>query len=183
MKEKNKYYQLFLTFFKIGAFTFGGGYAMIPLIEKEICHKQHWMEEKDILDITAISESTPGSIAVNAATFVGNKVAGFWGALFATFGVVLPSFVIIYAISYILRQFEEFPAVQYAFIGVRACVLALVIQACVSMYRQCEKTIFSFVLMIVSFIVVTVFDISVLYVILACAIAGIVYIFWKGEKA
>lgn len=181
--KKKVYYQLFLTFFKIGAFTFGGGYAMIPLIEKEICHKKHWMEEKDILDITAISESTPGSIAVNAATFVGNKVGGFFGALFATIGVVLPSFVIIYLISFILRQFEEFPAVQYAFIGVRACVLALIIQACASMYRQCEKTMFSFILMILSFLAVTVFDVSVLYVILVCAAAGIIYIFRKGENA
>ena len=99
---KNKFKNaliLFVTFLKIGAFTFGGGYAMIPIIEKEICDKHKWLKGEEILDIFAIAESTPGPIAINSATFVGYKVAGFFGAFCATFGVVLPSFVISIAIS------------------------------------------------------------------------------------
>ena len=93
---------LFLTFLKIGAFTFGGGYAMIPLIQKEVVERRKWMTDGDILDIIAIAESTPGPIAINAATFVGYKTAGFWGAVCCTTGVVLPSFLMIAAISLVL---------------------------------------------------------------------------------
>ena len=99
---------LFATFFKIGLFTFGGGYAMIPLIEKEIVDKKKWITGDDILEIFAISESTPGPIAINSATFVGYKTAGFLGALFATLGVVLPSFTIIFILSFFLEKFKHF---------------------------------------------------------------------------
>ena len=124
--------KLFLKFLKIGAFTFGGGYAMIPLIRREIALREGWIEDKDILDILAVSESTPGPIAVNTATFVGYRVAGPLGAACATVGVVLPSFVIIFALSFVLRQFEDFPAVRYAFWGIRVAVVALVLSALVS---------------------------------------------------
>lgn len=99
--------KLFWKFLKIGAFTFGGGYAMIPLIRREIALHEHWLDEGEILDILAVSESTPGPIAVNTATFVGYRVAGKLGAAVSTFGVVLPSFVIIYLLSFVLRQFQE----------------------------------------------------------------------------
>lgn len=180
-KSREIYWQLFITFLKIGAFTFGGGYAMIPLIQEEIVHKHHWIEDKDILDITAIAESTPGPIAVNSATFVGNKIAGFWGAFFATLGVVLPSFFIIYCISFVLRQFESLAIVKYAFIGVRACVLALIIQACLSMYKQCEKNMLAYCLIVFSFVCVAVFNVNVLYVILIDALCGIGYMYMKGD--
>ena len=128
---------LFLTFLKIGAFTFGGGYAMIPLITREMVIRHKWIKESDILDIVAIAESTPGPIAVNSATFVGYKICGIKGAAAATIGVVLPSFIIIFAISFVLAQFEHLKLVQYAFNGVRAGVLALIIRALISMYKQC----------------------------------------------
>lgn len=181
--KENIYLKLFLTFLKIGAFTFGGGYAMIPMIQKEIVDKNHWIEDKDILDITAIAESTPGPIAVNSATFVGNKIAGFWGSFFATLGVVLPSFIIIYLISFVLKQFENLKIVQYAFTGVRAGVLVLIIQACYSMYQQCEKNLFAYILMIFSLFSVALFNTNVLYVILIDALLGIVYYFKKGEQS
>ena len=114
--------QVFLTFFKIGAFTFGGGYAMIPLIEKETVEKKKWITDDDVLEIITIAESTPGPIAINAATFVGYRVCGFWGALTATLGVVIPSFGIILAISILIKQFRDIKAVQYAFNGIRAGV-------------------------------------------------------------
>lgn len=168
-----KIFELFYIFFKIGAFTFGGGYAMIPVISKEIVTNKGWITDDDILDIVAIAESTPGPIAINTATFVGYKIAGFWGAAAATFGTVLPSFVIILAISFILDLFSALTAVKYAFFGIRAGVLALLIKALVTMYKKCPKGLFSYILMAISFIVVAVFDISVLYVIIFCALAGI----------
>ncbi len=166
--------QLFLTFFKIGLFTFGGGYAMIPLIREEIVRRKHWIADEDLLDITAIAESTPGPIAINSATFVGTKVAGFWGAAAATVGVVIPSFVIIYVISFILKQFENFAAVRYAFAGIRAGVLALILGAMISMYRQCPKSLLSYILMAASLIAVAFFNVSVLLVIAVCAAVGLV---------
>ena len=100
MNKLKLVFTLFLTFAKIGAFTFGGGYAMIPLIEKEVIEKKKWISEDILLEVIAIAESTPGPIAINSATFIGNRVAGFWGSFAATFGVVLPSFLIIFCLSF-----------------------------------------------------------------------------------
>ena len=176
------YLKLFITFLKIGAFTFGGGYAMIPLITREIVSRRHWITETDILDIIAIAESTPGPIAVNTATFVGYKIAGVGGAFFSTLGVVLPSFVIIYAISFILNIFEALKPVQYAFNGIRAGVLALLIKALVSMYKQCPKGLMSYILMGVSFVAAVYFDINVLIIILVCAVTGILSAAFAKKK-
>lgn len=172
--DKNIYIQLFLTFLKIGAFTFGGGYAMIPLITSEAVSKKKWIKESDILDIVAIAESTPGPIAINSATFVGYRVGGFMGALCSTLGVVLPSFLIIFAISFVLAQFENLKVVKYAFNGIRAGVLALIIRALISMYKQCPKNILSYIIMAAALIFTVVFGFNVLLVIIMCAVTGIV---------
>ena len=172
--KSGKVLKLFLTFLKIGAFTFGGGYAMIPVIQRETVEKHKWISDDDILDIIAIAESTPGPIAINSATFVGYRVAGFWGAVAATSGVVIPSFVIIYTLSYFLRQFKEIKAVQYAFAGIRAGVLSLLIKAVVSMGKKCPKNTFSYIIAALSFAAVIVFKVNVLFVTVACAISGIV---------
>lgn len=173
MKE-NKKLQLFLTFFKIGLFTFGGGYAMIPMIQQEIATKRHWIEEQDILDIIAIAESTPGPIAVNSATFVGYHVAGTFGAFCATCGVVLPSFLIILMISFVLPAFEANRFVQYAFFGIRAGVLALICNACISMYKQAPKKIVSYCIMIIAFACTIFFHWNAVYIILLCACIGLI---------
>ena len=169
---KRKYLDLFLTFLKIGAFTFGGGYAMIPLIQRETVDNHGWITNEDVLEIVAIAESTPGPVASNSATFVGHKIGGFFGAASATAGVILPSFVIIYVISFVLRQFEELKAVQYAFAGIRAGVLALIIQALVSMYRQYPKDQAAYLIMAGAFAAVALFGVNVLLVIVCCALAG-----------
>ena len=130
-QKKQRVWELLLVFLKIGAFTFGGGYAMIPLIQREMVDNKKWISEKDILDIVAISESTPGPIAVNAATFVGYHVAGVAGATAATVGVVLPAFCIIACLAAILPKLEQLRAVQYAFWGIRVGVLALLLRAAV----------------------------------------------------
>ena len=175
MKEKLKTcLTLFLTFLKIGAFTFGGGYAMIPIIEKEMVEKHKWIKSEDILDIFAIAESTPGPIAINSATFIGYKIGGVFGSFCATFGVVLPSFVIISIISLVLREFSDIKAVQYAFNGIRAGVLALIIKALVSMYKKAPKGLFSYILMGASFILAAFTDINVIFVIIGCGVAGLI---------
>lgn len=172
--KAKKIFQLFLVFLKIGAFTFGGGYAMIPIIQKEIVENKKWITDDDILEIIAIAESTPGPIAINSATFVGYRVAGFFGAMFSTLGVVLPSFVIILLISFVLREFQHIRAVQYAFNGIRAGVLALLIKALVSMYKKAPKGLISYIVMGASFIITAFFDINVLFVIIGCAVFGLV---------
>lgn len=179
MKKSKKLLILFTTFFKIGLFTFGGGYAMIPLIKREITEKHGWIGDEDILDIIALSESTPGPIAINMATFIGNRIGGFFGAALATLGVVLPSFIIIFAISAVLREFQQIEAVKFAFMGIRAGVLALLLKALVSMYKSCKKSLFAYIIMAAAFLTIAVvgqfFDISVLYVIIGCAVAGLIY--------
>ncbi len=173
-KEKSRVWELFLVFLKIGAFTFGGGYAMIPLIQREMADNKKWISEKDILDIVAISESTPGPIAVNAATFVGYHVAGVAGAAAATLGVVLPAFCIIACLATILPKLERLRAVQYAFWGIRVGVLALLLRALMTMYRQCKKTGFAVCVMLAAFACVAMLQMNTIVVLIGCAVAGIV---------
>ena len=181
-----KILNLFLVFLKIGAFTFGGGYAMIPIIQKEVVENKKWITDEDILNIVAIAESTPGPIAINSATFVGYKVAGFFGAVAATLGVVIPSFAIISIIAFFLSKFSEYKVVKYAFYGIRAGVLALVIKALINMYKKMSKTAFSYSVAFFAFISSVIFDIvniNIIYIILACAVIGIVFsLFDKGGK-
>ena len=174
---KNKYkklWKLFLAFFKIGAFTFGGGHAMIPLIQKEAVETHGWITEEDILEIVAIAESTPGPIAINAATFVGYRTCGVLGSVCATLGVILPSFVLIYAISFVLRQFQEIKEVQYAFQGIRAGVLALLCKALWGMYKKNTKNWAAYTVMAVSFLLTSLLENVVFPVLAGCAVFGLV---------
>lgn len=170
----SKQLELFISFFKIGLFTFGGGYAMIPLIQKEIAEQKKWITDDDILEIVAIAESTPGPIAVNAATFVGWRTAGFLGALCATIGVVLPSFVIISLIAFVLGEFQNVKAVRYAFFGIRAGVLALILRALVSMYKKSPKGTLSYMITILAFAASAVFDVNAIVIILLAGVTGLV---------
>jgi len=170
---RRRIFSLFWTFFKIGAFTFGGGYAMIPLISKEVSENKKWISEEDILDVVAIAESTPGPLAINSATFVGYKVAGVWGSVAATFGVVLPSFVIISIISFLLAEFQSFRPVQYALFGIRAGVLALVLKAFLNMFKKCPKNTLAYVLMGAAFLFSLCTSFSVIYAIIGCALIGL----------
>ena len=130
--ERKKYLDLFLTFLKIGAFTFGGGYAMIPLIQRETVDNHGWINNDDVLEIVAIAESTPGPVAINSATFVGHKIGGFWGAVSATTGVVLPSFVIILVVAGCLDRFRKSRVVQGCMSGLRPAVIGLIGAAAVT---------------------------------------------------
>ena len=130
---------LFLTFAKIGLFTFGGGYAMISLIENQCVERKKWITHDEMLNITVIAESTPGPIAINCATFVGYKQAGLLGSLIATLGIVLPSFLIIFAISMFLNQFLEITWIANAFKGIKIAVGLLILDAAITMIRKMQK--------------------------------------------
>ena len=138
---------LFLSFLKIGLFTFGGGYAMIALLENEFISKKKWIEKNEFLDMVAIAESTPGPIAINAATYIGYKTAGFLGALAATVGVCIPSFTIIYLISLFFDAFLSLTYVSYAFRGIQICVIYLILSAGIKMLKGMPKSAFSVVLL------------------------------------
>lgn len=153
MKKDNRFKQiliLFLTFLKVGAFTFGGGYAMIPIIQKEVVEKRRWATNSDVLDILAISESTPGPISVNAATYIGFKVAGFWGSFFATLGLAIPSFAIILAISYFYKTFMSWHVVQAAFKGLSIGVIILLIMAILKLKKAVRHNVLSAILFILA---------------------------------
>lgn len=175
--------QLFLTFLKIGTFTFGGGYAMIPLIQKETVENKKWITDDDILNIIAIAESTPGPIAINTATFIGYKTAGIFGALCATLGVVLPSFVIITIIALLLNQFQNYKGVQYAFFGIRAGVLALVIKALITMYSKMPKNKLSYILAAFALLMSVFTDVNLILIIAVCAVVGFVCSTIKARRA
>ena len=167
-------FQLFVTFAKIGGFTFGGGLAMLPLIQHETVERRKWVTEQDIMDILAIAESTPGPIAINSATFIGYQTAGFWGAFAATFGVVLPSFVVISIIATVLTAFQQNLYVQYAFNGINVGVLALLCKALWNMYKKSPKGWASYVVMAGSFLMTAILKINIFIVIICCAVFGLV---------
>jgi len=152
---------LFLTFLKIGAFTFGGGYAMIPLIESEVIEKHSWLSKRDLLDVITISESTPGPIAVNAATFVGYKVAGVLGSTFATIGLILPSFLIILLISFFFNQIYQFEIIQKAFKGIRVGVIVLLFMAVLSLAKTVKKNKYFYIALILALITSILFTIFI----------------------
>ena len=140
MSKRKIVLSLFLTFLKIGAFTFGGGYAMIALLEAEFVTKRGWIGKEEFLDIVAIAESTPGPIAINCATYIGYKNAGLIGSVAATVGVVIPSFVIIYVISLFFDAFLSLAYVAYAFRGIQVCVVWLILSAGVKMLKNVKRT-------------------------------------------
>lgn len=153
MKKESKIFQiliLFLTFLKVGALTFGGGYAMIPIINKEVVEKRKWLLQSEIIDILAISESTPGPIAINTATYVGYRVAGFWGSLAATLGLVFPSYVIISIISFFYSDFMKISIIQSAFKGIRAGVVILLINAVIKLGKSIKLDLISIILFVVT---------------------------------
>ena len=134
---------LFFTFFKIGLFTFGGGYAMIALLEEEFIQRRKWLDKDEFLDMTAIAESTPGPVAINSATYLGYKLAGVPGAVAATVAVCLPSFLIIYAISLFFEQFTQLTVIANAFKGIQVCVIYLIFSAGVRMLQALDHSLFS----------------------------------------
>lgn len=179
---------LFLTFAKIGLFTFGGGYAMISMIENACVGKKQWITHEDMMNVTVIAESTPGPIAINCATFVGYRQKGFAGALFATLGIVLPSFVIIYLISMFLDNFLEITLIANAFKGIRIAVGILILDAAITMIKKMRKKLVPRVIMVCSFMAMLLINIfslnfSSISLMLVAAVVSLAVFLIQGAPA
>ena len=171
---------IFSDFFKIGLFTFGGGYAMIPIIEDICSEKKHWITHEDMMNVTIVAESTPGPVAINCSTFVGYRQAGISGAVCATLGVVLPSFLVIYAISMFLDQFLEITLVANAFRGIQIAVGLLIFNAAIRMVKLMEKSAFSWTVFACAFVAMVLIDLfalnfSSIAMLLIAAVVGILF--------
>ena len=173
-----KLWTLFAAFARVGVMTFGGGYAMIPMLEREIVDKHGWASNEELMDYYAIGQCTPGVIAVNTATFIGRKCAGTPGALAATLGVVFPSLVIICAIAGILTNFADIPAVQSAFAAVRVCVCVLIFNAVCKLWKAAIPDKGALALVLIVFVCSLFLEISPVYYVLFCAGAGILLTRW-----
>ncbi len=170
---------LFLTFLKIGLFTFGGGYAMISNIREVVVEKKKWLDEDGLLEVIAIAESTPGPIAINLATYVGYKRRGFLGSLAATVGVVLPSLIVIYCISLFLDAFMANKYVAYAFVGIKCAVAFLILSAGAEMLRKMKKTPLNLICFVAVFALMIVLELtgasfSSVFLILAGGVVGVI---------
>lgn len=164
---------LFLTFARVGVMTFGGGYAMIPILEREVVTKRAWASNEELMDYYAVGQCTPGIIAVNTATFIGSKLAGTLGGIVATAGIVFPSLVIICVIAGILTNFADIPAVKSAFAGIRVCVCVLIFNAVVKLWKGSIMDKGALALCLIIFVLSVFLDISPVVYVIFCALAGI----------
>lgn len=175
MKKLSK---LFYIFFKIGAFTFGGGYAMIPLIEEEIVNKNKWIEEEEFLDVIALAQSIPGALAINTATYIGYKIFGFWGAIIACLGAALPSFFIILAIAKFLSTSTERTFLEKIFKGIRPAVVSLILVAVFKLKKGVKRNTFTYFVLISTIILVAGFKVHPILIIIIFGTLG--YFLYKG---
>ena len=181
MRKLKSLFRLFLSMFKIGLFTFGGGYAMINLLDNEFVNNKKWINSDEFLDLVAIAESTPGPIAINCSTYIGYKREGILGAIAATIGMCLPSFVIIYCISLFFDKFLSIIWVSAAFKGIQACVVFLIFSAGVKMLKKVKKTPFNITAISVTVVAMVVFSMlsikfsSIFYILIFSGISLLVY--------
>ena len=188
MENRKGYLSLFLTMLKIGLFTFGGGYAMIALLENEFVEKKKWIEKDEFLDVAAIAESTPGPIAINAATYIGYKNAGIIGSMIATLGICIPSFMIIYTISLFFDAFLSLTLVAYAFKGIQICVVYLILTAGLKMLAHMKKNAFNMIIISTTLICMVVFSLfavkfsTIFYIMISGVCGVVVYLIGKIRK-
>ncbi len=177
-------WQLVAAFFKVGLLTFGGGYAMLPMLQREVVDRYHWITEEEVLDCYAISQCTPGVIAVNTATYVGYKRRGIPGACLATFGLVLPSIIIITVIALVLRNFAEIAVVQHAFAGIRVAVCVMVLFALAKLFRSGVQKALDYVIFAAAFLLTVVLGVSPVILVIAAIALGVLLGLWqKGGSA
>lgn len=179
----NPYLDLFLTFAQMGVCTFGGGYAMLPILQREVVEKRGWATEDELMDYYAIGQCTPGVIAVNTSTFIGYRLRGVPGAITATAGMVFPSLVIITIIAAFIQQFAHLAAVQHAFAGIRIAVCALVLQSVWKMAKKGVVDIPTGVILVVTFAAVAFFGVSPVLMVVIAAAAGILINVVRGRRA
>lgn len=188
MTKNNKLGILFLTMLKIGLFAFGGGLSVIALLEAEMIDKRKWITKEEFLDMITISESTPGPVAINCATYVGYNVGKLLGAILATIAVCIPSFVIIFIISLFLNQFLENHYVNIAFKGIQVGVVFLILSAGIKMFKEMKKDVLNIIIFILTFLCVVSFFIfgvsfsSIFYILISAVLGLIVYLIKKVKK-
>lgn len=171
----NVFWELFVSFARVGVMTFGGGYAMIPMLEREIVENRGWASEDEMLDYYAVGQCTPGIIAVNVATFIGKKKGGTAGGIVASLGVIFPSLIIITAIAALLTGFADVPAVKSAFAGIRVCVCVLIFNSVVKLWKKAVKDRAALCLCLAVFVLSAVFDIQPAIFVVCCGAAGILF--------
>lgn len=176
-------FKMFLTFARIGGFTFGGGYAMLPMLQREVVEKYKWATNDELLDYYAIGQCTPGVIAVNTATFIGYKLKGIPGAIFATLGVVTPSMIIIGLIAAFISNFRDLEVVQWAFSGVRAAVVALILSAVIKIGKKSIVDIFTALIFVIVAVLSFVTDLSPVIFVVTAAVCGLIIKISKEKKA
>ena len=166
---------MFFTFAKIGAFTLGGGYAMVPIMEKEIVDRKGWLTHEEFMDILIVAQSTPGLFAINMASHIGNKARGILGGVVGSLGVALPSIVVILLIAMFFRTFKDNVYIEKIFMGIRPAVVALIAAPCFSMARTAKISIYNLWIPVVACILITAFGVSPIWIILVAGLAGYVW--------
>ena len=174
--------KLFAVFAKVGVMTFGGGYAMLPILQREVVEKQKWATEEELMDYFAIGQCTPGIIAVNTATFIGQKNKGVFGGIFATLGVVFPSLVIISLLAGVIEAFSHIVWVQHAFGGIRICVCVLIVNAVIKLLKKAVIDKFSFVIFVAVALTAFLTDLSPVIFVIVAAVLGIAIKSIGGKK-
>lgn len=177
-----KCFQLFITFFKIGAFTLGGGYAMLSMIENAVVRKRKWIDEADFWDLIAVVQAVPGVFAVNTALYIGHKIAGVKGALFAMFGAIIPSFFIILVIAMFFKEYKDNQLVESIFKGIRPCVVALILAPSINMIKQSKTTVKTVWIPILTIVLVWFFKVSPIYIIVAVIVGSLIYAYFTNQR-
>lgn len=182
MKKLKQFLELYYVFAKIGTFTIGGGLAMMPMIQKELIEKRHWITDDELLDYYAVGQSTPGIVAVNVSTFVGYKQLGILGGIIATFGMVTPSLVIIMLLAKFINSIDDFPIVQKALKGINVAVTALLTSVVINFSKKTIKSVFNAICMMISFVIVFFLKIQSFYIIIAALLIGTIITAIKLKK-
>lgn len=185
MKKDSKLFQfidIFFAFVKIGAFTIGGGLAMMPMMQKELIQKRNWITDEELIDYYAVGQSTPGIVAINVSTFVGYKRLGVLGGIVATIGMVTPSLIIIMLLATLINNISDYPYVQKALKGINVAVAALLTSVILNFSKKTIKNVWNAVFMVIGFILVFVFKIPSVWIILSAIIVGIVITVVKHHK-
>ena len=177
------YWQMFITFVRIGAFTIGGGYAMIPLIQREVVQVRKWMSPKEFIDMLALAQSAPGVIAINTAIFIGYKLKGVRGSIVTALGCALPSFVIILIIAMVFTDFKDNPLVERIFKGIRPAVVALIVAPLYNMAKSAGVTWKTLFIPVIAALLIWGLNLSPVWVVIAAIVGGIIYGTIRAKKS
>lgn len=182
IKKLKDLFTIYFAFFKVGAFTFGGGLAMMPMLQKELIEKKQWLTEEELIDYYAVGQSTPGIIAVNVATFVGYKRAGILGGIFGTLGIISPSLIIIMILANLINSISDYPIVQKALTGINVAVAALLTSVIINFAKKTIKNVWNAIFMLISFLLIFALKVPSFIVILFGLATGVILTFIHKKK-